>query len=68
MLQTAFRPSYMNQESVFEWHKRFKEGKVDWPKGTRVSCVYYQQKCPYEKKVWKPIVCTSYIQDPSLEK
>ena len=27
MLQTAFRPSCMNQESVFEWHKRFKEGK-----------------------------------------
>ena len=26
MLQTSFRPSYMNQESVFEWHKRFKEG------------------------------------------
>ena len=25
MLQTAFRPSYMNQASVFEWHKRFKE-------------------------------------------
>ena len=27
MLQTAFRPSCMNQASVFEWHKRFKEGK-----------------------------------------
>ena len=26
MLQTAFRPSRMNQASVFEWHKRFKEG------------------------------------------
>ena len=26
-LQTAFRPSCMNRESVFEWHKRFKEGK-----------------------------------------
>ena len=25
MLQTAFRPSCMNQASVFEWHKRFKE-------------------------------------------
>ena len=24
MLQTAFRPSCMNQASVFEWHKRFK--------------------------------------------
>ena len=27
MLQTAFGPSCMNQASVFEWHKRFKEGK-----------------------------------------
>ena len=26
MLQTAFRPSCMNQASVFEWHTRFKEG------------------------------------------
>ena len=27
MLQTAFRPSFMNQASVFECHKRFKEGR-----------------------------------------
>ena len=26
-LQTAFRPSFMNHASVFEWHKRFKEGR-----------------------------------------
>ena len=26
MLQTAFRPFYMNRASVVEWHKRFKEG------------------------------------------
>ena len=26
-LQTAFRPSCMNRASVFEWHKRFKEGR-----------------------------------------
>ena len=25
-LQTAFRPSCMNRPSVFEWHKRLKEG------------------------------------------
>ena len=33
-LQTAFRPSCKNRASVFEWHKRFKEGRVsvraDW--------------------------------------
>ena len=27
MLQTDFRPSCMNRASVFEWHKRFKEGR-----------------------------------------
>ena len=27
MLQTAFWPSCMNRGSVFEWHKRFKEGR-----------------------------------------
>ena len=27
MLQTAFRPSSMNRASVFDWHKRFKEGR-----------------------------------------
>ena len=27
MLQTAFRPSCMNQASVFEWRKRLKEGR-----------------------------------------
>ena len=27
MLQTAFWPSYINWASVFEWHKRFKEGR-----------------------------------------
>ena len=27
MLQSAFRVSCMNQTSVFEWHKRFKEAR-----------------------------------------
>ena len=27
MLQTAFRSACMNRASVFEWHKRFKEGR-----------------------------------------
>ena len=27
LLQTAFRPCCMNGASVFEWHKRFKEGR-----------------------------------------
>ena len=47
MLQTAFETSCINQASVCQWHKRFKEGKesmrddercerskeVSWPKG-----------------------------------
>ena len=36
-------------------------------KGTRVSCVNYQWKCPY-KKVWKLIVWTSYILNQLLFK
>ena len=27
MLQSAFGASFMNRASVFEWHKRFKEGR-----------------------------------------
>ena len=27
MLHTAFGPSCMNRDSVFEWHKRFKESR-----------------------------------------
>ena len=27
MLQTAFGASCINRASVFEWHKRFKEGR-----------------------------------------
>ena len=27
MIQTAFGASCINQASVFEWHKRFKEGR-----------------------------------------
>ena len=36
MLQTAFRPSCMNRASVFEWHKRFKEGR---------EFVRYNERC-----------------------
>ena len=27
MLQTDFGPSYVKRASVFEWHKRFKQGR-----------------------------------------
>ena len=45
MLQAAFRPSYMNQASVFEWHKRFKEGR---------ESVRDDEMCGKSKKVNTP--------------
>ena len=45
MLQTAFRPSGMNQASVFEWHKRFKEGR---------ESVRDDERCGRSKKVNTP--------------
>ena len=42
MLQTAFRPSCMNRASVFEWHKRFKEGR---------ECVRDDERCGRSKEV-----------------
>ena len=45
MLQTAFRPSCMNRASVFEWHKRLKEG---W------ESVRDDERCGRSKKVNTP--------------
>ena len=45
MLQTAFRVSCMNQASVFEWHKRFKEGRVS---------VRDDERCERSKGVNRP--------------
>ena len=45
MLQTAFRPSCMNQASVFEWHKRFKEGR---------KSVRDDERCGRSKAVNRP--------------
>ena len=45
MLQTAFRPSCMNWASVFEWHKRFKEGR---------QSVRDDERCGRSKKVNTP--------------
>ena len=45
MLQTAFRPSCMNRASVFEWHKRFKEGR---------ESVRDDQRCGRSKEVNTP--------------
>ena len=45
MLQTAFRPFCMNQASVFEWHKRFKEG---------TESVRDDERCARSKEVRTP--------------
>ena len=44
-LQTAFRPSCMNRASVFEWHKRLKEGR---------ESVRNEEKCGRSKEVNTP--------------
>ena len=53
MLQTAFRPSYMNRASVFEWHKRFNEGR---------ESVRDDERCGRSKEVNTPAGLS-----PSLE-
>ena len=45
MFQTAFRPSCMNQVSVFEWHKRFKES---------IESVRDDERCGRSEEVNRP--------------
>ena len=45
MLQTAFGASCMNRASVFEWHKRFKEGR---------ESVRDDERCERSKEVNTP--------------
>ena len=45
MLQTAFEPSCMNRTSVFEWYKRFKEGR---------ESVRDDERCGRSKEVRTP--------------
>ena len=47
MLQTAFRPS------VFEWHKRFKEGR---------ECVRDDERCGRSKEVNAPELTGQWIR------
>ena len=46
MLQIAFRPSCIYQASVFEWHKRFKEGR---------ESVRDDERCGRSKEVNTPV-------------
>ena len=45
MLQTAFRPSCINRASLFEWNKRFKEGR---------ESVREDERCGRSKEVSTP--------------
>ena len=45
MLQTAFQPTCMNRAWVFEWHKRFKEGR---------ESVTDDERCGRNKEVRTP--------------
>ena len=47
MLQTSFRPSCMNRASVFERHKRFKEGR---------ESVRDDERCGRSKEVNTPLL------------
>ena len=49
MLQTSFQPSCMNRASVFEWYKRFKEGR---------ESVRDDERCRRSKEVRTPeLIC-----------
>ena len=53
MLHTVFGPSCMNQASVFEWNKRFKEGR---------ESVRDDERCGRSKEVNRPeLIVTDYL-------
>ena len=62
MLHIAFRPSCMNRASVFEWHKRFKEGREsvrdDERYGSLVAVVMKQLRG--WKKLWRRSLTCSH--------
>ena len=53
MFQTAFGASYMNRASVFEWHKRFQEGK---------ESVRDDDRCRRSKEIRTPVLIGQKIR------
>ena len=53
MLQTTFEPYYMNRASVFEWHKRFKEGR---------GSVRDDERCERRKEVNTPELISQRVR------
>ena len=58
MLQTAFRPSCTNRASVFEWHKRFKEGR---------ESVRDDERCGRSKEVNTPMLIGQRVRVTMLK-
>ena len=53
MLQTAFGASCMNRASVFEWHKRFKDGR---------ESVRDDERCGWRKEVNTPELIGQWVR------
>jgi hypothetical protein len=49
MLTEAYGADAMKKSSVFEWHKRFKEGREDVKDDERIGC----PKSHWKMKMWK---------------
>ena len=54
MLQTTFGPSCMNQGIIFEWHKRFKEGR---------ESMRDDERCRGSKEVNRPELIGQRVRD-----
>ena len=57
MLETAFGASCMNRASVFEWHKRFKEGR---------ESIRDDERCGRSKEVNTPRLIGQRVRDTML--
>ena len=64
MLQTAFRPSCMNRASVFEWHKKFKEGRESVRHNERWSSDQLERRCWNEEHVPERLAHPPTIEQP----
>ena len=53
ILQIAFQPSCMIQASVFEWHKRFKEGR---------ESLRDDERCGHHKEVNTPELISQRVR------
>jgi hypothetical protein len=57
ILTEAYGADALKKSSVFEWHKRFKEGQEDVKDDERTGCLKTHQTDENVEKVWK-LVCS----------